>query len=347
MTFHAEACLLDENPGFTTIEPASAPSRSGECRVRLTPHHGAGERDVRVRYALYGATGAPVVVVQGGISADCHAAPQDGHAGWWNALVGADRAVDTRRFRVLSIEWLERADFETSNDPADRIRAVGSEDQADAIAALLVALDIRRVHAFVGASYGAMVGLAFASRHPQRLRRLVAIAGAHRAHPLAVAVRNLQREIVRLAERHGDTATGLDLARRLAMTTYRGEREFAERCADAPTFRDGRYRFAEEDWLHAAGAQFVKRFSAERFLSLSESIDLHAIQPEDVRVPTTLIGIASDRLVPLADLCELQRRCGAPAALHVIDSRFGHDAFLKEVQLIGPLLGDALDAQGA
>ena len=129
------------------------------------------------------------------------------------------------------------------------------------------------------------------------------------------------------------------------MTTYRGEREFAERCAAAPAFRDGRYRFAEEDWLEAAGASFVRRFDAERFLALSESIDLHAIDPADVRVPTTLIGIASDRLVPLADLCELQRRCGAPATLHVIDSRYGHDAFLKESGQIGPLVDEALGAR--
>jgi homoserine O-acetyltransferase len=86
----------------------------------------------------------------------------------------------------------------------------------------------------------------------------------------------------------------------------------------------------------------VERFDAERFLALSESIDLHAVAPESVRVPSTLIGIASDRLVPLADLCELQRRCGAPAALHVIDSRYGHDAFLKETAQIGPLVGEAL-----
>jgi len=46
--------------------------------------------------------------------------------------------------------------------------------------------------------------------------------------------------------------------------------------------------------------------------------------------------------VPLADLCELQRRCGAPAALHVIDSRYGHDAFLKETAQIGPLVAEAL-----
>ncbi|MGH8171990.1 MAG: homoserine O-succinyltransferase MetX [Rhodanobacteraceae bacterium] len=346
MTFHAEARVLEESPDFIVLEPVGAPVVPGECRVRLAPCHGAGEHDVQVRYALYGAADAPVVVVQGGISADRHAAQHDGRAGWWDALVGTDRAVDTRRFRILSIEWLERADLE-SNGPDHELRAIGTEDQADAIAAVLAELRISRIHAFIGASYGAMVGLAFAARHPHRIRRLVAIAGAHRAHPLAIAVRNLQREIVRLAARYGDADAGLDLARRLAMTTYRGEREFAERCAAAPSFRDGRYRFAEEDWLSAAGSSFVKRFDAERFLALSESIDLHAVQPEEVRVPTTLIGIASDRLVPLADLCELQRRCGAPAALHVIDSRYGHDAFLKETTLIGPLLGDALEGEGA
>ena len=347
MTFQADTFVFEANPVFDSPE-AFTPPRRDVCRVRLSPRHGDGIREVNVRYALYGAAAAPVVIVQGGISATRYAGDCDGQAGWWDEIVGADCAIDTRRFRVLSIEWLAHTDFETYGaDEAGELRAVGSEDQADAIAALLVELGIRRAHAFVGASYGAMVALAFAARHPERVNRLVAIAGAHCAHSLAIAVRNLQREIVRLSARQGDAAAGLDLARRLAMTTYRGEREFAERCAAAPTFRDGRYRFAEEDWLEAAGSNFVKRFTAERFLSLSESIDLHAIAPEDVRVPTTLIGIASDRLVPLSDLCELQRRCGSPATLHVIDSRYGHDAFLKETQQIGLLLCEALDAQGA
>ncbi|HEY0230108.1 MAG TPA: homoserine O-succinyltransferase [Dokdonella sp.] len=307
----------------------------GERTIRLTPKHADGAREVLVRWALHGAPDAPVVIVQGGISANRHAAAGAGQAGWWDAIVGPGRAIDTTRLRVLAIDWLELADLGVA-------QAVGSEDQADALAALLDAFGIARVHAYVGASYGAMVGLAFAARHPQRLQRLVAIAGAHRAHPLSVAVRNIQREVVRLGERFGDPAAGLDLARRLAMTTYRGEREFAERCADAPAFEDGRFRFAEEDWLKAAGASFVKRFSAGRYLALSESIDLHRVDPADVRVPTTLVGIASDRVVPLADLCELQRRCGAAATLHVIDSRYGHDAFLKEDAQIGALLQEAL-----
>ena len=347
MTFHADV-FIPERDSFAE-SPASGLRRvfDDECLVRVSPFHGGAARDVRIRHALYGAAGAPVVVVQGGISANRYAGADGGNAGWWEDVVGPDCAIDTRRFRVLSIEWLDRADFDAAAPATDACRAIGSEDQADTIAALLAELGIRHVHAFVGASYGAMVGLAFAARHPGRVRRLVAIAGAHRAHPLAVAVRNLQREIVRLATRHGDVDAGLDLARRLAMTTYRGEREFAERCSAAPTYRDGRYRFTEEDWLGAAGASFVRRFSAERFVALSESIDLHNIAPEAVRVPATLIGIASDRLVPLADLCELQRRCGAPAALNVIDSRYGHDAFLKEAGQIGPLIAEALDGRGA
>ncbi len=313
---------------------------SGERIVRLRPQHAEGMRDVRVRFALHGAPDAPVVIVQGGISADRYAASTpDGEPGWWSALVGPGRAIDTDRFGVLSIDWLDGDDIA----PA---RAVGSEDQADALAALLVALGIGRALAFVGASYGAMVGLAFAVRHPRRIGRLVAIAGAHRAHPLSIALRNLQRETVRLGEHLGDPRAGLDLARRLAMTTYRGEREFAERCGAAPAFVDGRYRFSEENWLKAAGARFAERFSVARFMALSESIDLHAIAPEEVQVPTTLIGIASDRVVPLADLCELQRRCGAAAELHVIDSRYGHDAFLKEDAQIGVLLQETLNPIG-
>jgi len=342
MTFHAEAFALESDRGFAAHEFETAPALNSECLLRLSPRHGEGTAQARVRYALYGAIDAPVVIVQGGISADRYAAQPNGSPGWWAGVVGSGCAIDTLRFRVLTIEWLEKSDFV---DAAPR--AIGSEDQADAIAAVLGELGIRRAHAFVGASYGAMVALAFAARHPQRVRRLVAIAGAHRAHPLAVAVRTLQREIVRLGDRLGDASAGLDLARRLAMTTYRGEREFAERCDAAPEFRDGRYRFASEDWLEAAGARFVQRFGVERFLALSESIDLHEIAPEDVRVPTTLIGIASDRLVPLADLCDLQRRCGAPAALHVIDSRYGHDAFLKEAVQIGALVGETLAVQGA
>ncbi len=334
----------------TRVEPSATPSPAGgsmrpcidarraSSEVTLTPRYGDGSpRRVSLAYLWIGRPGAPTVVVQGGISASRDVCASDGHAtpGWWEPLIGPGRAVDLDRCRVLAIDWLD----------ADSLGAgaITSEDQADALAALLDTLGIDRLHAWVGASYGAMVGLAFAARHGHRLGRLVALAGAHRPHPLATAQRAVQRGIVRLGLAHGAADEALALARQLAMTTYRGSEEFATRFAGAARLQNGRPRLPVEDWLEHAGRRFVERFDPRRYLSLSESIDLHAVDPAAVRVPATLVGFASDRLVPLADLCALQRGLGAPATLEVLDSPFGHDAFLKETARLAPLLRAALD----
>jgi homoserine O-acetyltransferase len=129
------------------------------------------------------------------------------------------------------------------------------------------------------------------------------------------------------------------------MTTYRGSEEFAQRFVGSPDYRDGRFHFPVEDYLEHAGRRFVERFDLERFLALSESIDLHDVSPEAISVPTTLIGFPSDRLVPLADLCELQRRLRGAATLEVIDSPYGHDAFLKETRQLAPLLRQVISSR--
>ena len=88
---------------------------------------------------------------------------------------------------------------------------------------------IDRLERVVGASYGAMVGIQFACLAPDRVGHLTAISGAHRPHPLATAWRSIQRRIVDLAEAGGDPRAGVELARSLAMTTYRSADEFAAR----------------------------------------------------------------------------------------------------------------------
>lgn len=308
--------------------------------IRLQPRYGSAPRTLEVRYLWIGAPGAPSVIVQGGISADRDVCASDEHAapGWWESQVGAGRAIDLDRVRVLAIDWLDAADFDAPS--------VSSEDQADAIAGLLDALGIAHVAAFVGASYGAMVGLAFAARHGDRLGKLVALAGAHRPHPLATAQRAVQRGIVKLGLDNGCVGEALSLARQLALTSYRSGEEFGRRFAGGAEYRDGRFRLPVEGWLEHQGRKFVAGFDARRYLALSESIDLHDVDPAAVRVPSTLIGFASDRLVPLTDLCALQQRAGAPASLDVIESPFGHDGFLKEHERLAPLLREALHGCG-
>ncbi|MEO6926192.1 MAG: homoserine O-succinyltransferase [Rhodanobacter sp.] len=310
--------------------------RQDTRRVVLTPKYGNGEREVEVSYSWSGAAGAPTVIVQGGISADRQVTTLDDDTtpGWWQALVGVGAAIDLARWRVLAIDWLDAGQL--------GVGAVSSEDQADALAALLQSLGVPQVHAFVGSSYGAMVALAFGARYPRRVGKLVLLAGAHRPHPLSTAQRSVQRGIVRLGQASGQVGEALALARQLAITTYRGSAEFGRRFAGAPELRDERFHFPVEDYLEHQGRRFVERFDADRFLALSESIDLHDVAPEQVPVPATLIGFPSDRLVPLADLCELQRRLRGPATLEVVESPYGHDAFLKEPEQLAPLLREAL-----
>jgi homoserine O-acetyltransferase len=296
----------------------------------------AGPRRVRIRYEWQGPEDAPLLLVAGGISANRHLGASDRfpEPGWWPRQVGAGLALDTQRYRLLAIDWLG-ADGELD-------LPIDSADQADAFAAVLDRIGVNRAAAFIGCSYGAMVGLQFAARHGHRLCALLAISGGAGAHPYSSAWRALQRRILALGRSEGGSREALSLARQLALLSYRTPEEFAERF-DAPVeLRDGRARCAAEDWLEARGAHFVARTSPTAFARLSESIDLHALDAEEVRVPTVLVAVEEDRLVPRADLVALAERLPQARRLHLLRSRFGHDAFLTEHQAIADIVDATL-----
>ena len=295
------------------------------------------------RHEVAGSSGAPVVLVLGGISSTCHvtSTESDRQPGWWEDVVGAGRAVDTNHFRALGVEFLDGG---RAIDGRPR-RVVTTHDQADAIAALLDCLEVRRLHAVVGASYGGMVGLSLAERYPKLLDRLIVIGAAHVSHPLSTALRAIQRRIVSLGLETGRTREGVILARALATTTYRSANEFEERFGEDCDLREGASAFAVEDYLVHGGERFAAVCTPERFLALSLSADLHRVRPEDIRVPALLIAAEGDALVPEAHMEELRRRFGAPCNLVRMPSRTGHDAFLAEPSTIGPILHAAMSGE--
>jgi len=329
---HPVCTQLDHESASHTPAAGHALATRGEVDAVLALRH-AGKRNVRIAYECVGAPDAPVLVVAGGISAHRHVLSSERHpeSGWWQAQAG--QGLDATSTRILAIDWLGAdGTLDAPIDPAD---------QTDAIAAVLDALGIARIAAFVGCSYGAMVGLHFAANHRARIGRLVAISGTHRAHPYASAWRALQRQAVALGELQCDAGQGLALARQLAMLSYRTPEEFDERFDIAPVIAHGRVRVAAEDYLDACGAQYVARTPVTAFLRLSESIDLHAIAPESVRVPTTVVAVLEDRLVPAEDAFALVERL-PQGRLKLLRSKYGHDAFLKDVRAIADVLAVAL-----
>lgn len=344
---------LDSSPGSSRAPfrpTAGSPDLPGGVfRLDLPPswplEHGGAVADGHLAYEIVGPAGAPLLVVAGGISASCHITATDRcpEPGWWQALVGPGRPIDTRTFRVLGFDFLggNGASSGPGKLTPPRPRAfpcISTFDQARALAYLLDALDIERCAGFVGASYGGMVGLAFAALYPRRLGKLIAISAADHSHPQSTAWRTVQRKVVHLAKSRGAEAEGLALARSLAMVTYRSPMEMAQRFADAPRATDQGFSFPVEAYLDARGRAFAESFAADAFLCLSQSIDLHRIDPKEIEAPTTLVSVSSDQLVPARQIAALSRRITGPTRLVEIPSIFGHDAFLKETETLGLVL---------
>ena len=310
----------------------------------FTLHYGDVLADAHVAFRLDGPDDGPVIVVLGGIPAHRRVAGVAG-AGWWPEMVGPGLGVDTRRFRVLGIDYLGGYGESSTPLSGGKFPPLSSYDQADALCAIVRHLGLKSLHAIVGASYGGMVALCFAERYAELVNHIVVLSAADKSQVLSTAWRSVQRQIVREAIARGDGAAGLKLARALAMATYRSAVEFQLRFGAPPKRNEDRFRFAIEDYLFARGDDYVQKYRAESFLVLSESIDLHQMDATQVHTPATLIAVREDQLVPFNDMQALSARLNGPRQLIEINSIFGHDAFLKEGAALTPIIKLALAEQ--
>lgn len=348
-----EACMTistAQNPGTASCSAErGSPSllvREGvlEITESLQLRHGGRLSSVRVGWRLAGAAHAPVIVALGGISAHRRVfsvSAEEGESDWWADTVGPGRALPADQFRILSFDYLGGSGETTGPKDGRPFPSVSTYDQANILLRVLDNLQIVSLSAIVGASYGGMVALAFAEQYPDRVSKLIIISAADRTSPMSTAWRSVQRRMLRFGIETGRPEKGLELARALAMATYRSASEFTTRFAGAPQERDGRFVFPVEDYLMARGADYARRYQPDSFLTLSESIDLHQIDATRVRLPVSAIAVREDQLVPVADM---QAMCGRlpKARLHEISSVYGHDAFLKESDVLRKIFADEL-----
>ena len=109
------------------------------------------------------------------------------------------------------------------------------EDIATTAHEALRAIGLTRLRAVVGPSLGGMSALAYAILFPDEVDNLVTISSAARATPFAIAIRSVQREAIRSDPewKGGEYVppagpmTGLRLARKLGLITYRSARRVA------------------------------------------------------------------------------------------------------------------------
>lgn len=279
-----------------------------------------------VRLTRFGNAEAPQIVVLGGISAGRRVC---GEGGWWRDIVEA--GIDLARHGVIGFDFSPIADVRVRITPHDQARLIGHA---------LEHIGIARVHGIVGASYGGMVGLAFAAIAPEKIGHLCVISASNAPAAQALAWRGVQRRIVEFALSHDDPAAGLGLARQLAMITYRSAEEFETRFRPGV---DASGRSELDHYLVARGEAYIDQMPPQRWLSLSEAIDRFYVDPREITVPVTLVAASSDQLVPTSAIEELARRLPRLRRLHYVSSIYGHDAFLKEAARLSSILTQFLE----
>ena len=340
--------------------------------------HGA-----RIAYETWGRLapdGGNALLILTGLSPDAHAAASEANPapGWWEAMVGPGKAIDTDRWFVVCPNSLGSCKGSTgpaSIDPSTgepyrlAFPELSIEDGADAAFHVLRALGIERLACVVGNSMGGMAALAFLQRHPGIARTHINISGAAHALPFSIAIRSLQREAIRLDpawndghyddERYPDS--GMRMARKLGVITYRSALEWDGRFGRVrldPERRDDDdpfgLEFEVESYLEAHARRFVRNFDPNCYLYLSRSMDwfdlaeagdVHAALAA-LRVDKALaIGVSTDILFPLQQqeqIAEGLRAGGCDAAFLPLDSPQGHDAFLVDFARFDPAVREFL-----
>ena len=329
---------------------------------------GGALRGARLAYETWGqldADGSNAILVLTGMSPDAHAASSeaDSSPGWWEWMIGPDKPIDTRRWFVICVNPLGSCKGSTgpaSVDPASgqpyrlAFPELSIEDGADAAAALVHGLGIRRLACVVGNSMGGMGALSLLARHAGIARSHINICGAARALPFSIAIRSLQREAIRLDPQWNGGIT------------YRSALEWDGRFGRVRLDSDRRegedpfgLEFEVESYLEAHARRFVHRYDPNCYLYLSRSMDWfdlgesHAgdtargLAAIEGVTHALVIGVKTDILFPIQQQEEIAaglRNAGCDTRFLPMPSPQGHDAFLVDEARFGPAVAGFLRA---
>jgi homoserine O-acetyltransferase len=312
-----------------------------------------------------------------GLSASSHArsSAADPRPGWWEAMVGPGAPIDTDRYFVVCCNvpggcfgstGPASTDPRTGRPYALSFPLLTVWDFAAAQALVLEHLGIACVDAAVGASMGGMQALAFAAAFPGRLRRVVAISTPGRSYPLSIALRYAQRQaVIRDPDwKDGDyypgpgPLRGLHLARQIGTITYRSGPEWDRRFArerSSPTAELLEPEFEVESYLMHQGDRFVGGYDANSYLYVSKAMDLFDLGDgapsydegiARIRAHALVVGVTTDLLFPVhqqEEVARILREWGRDCRFVRIDSVYGHDAFLIDVDRFGRIVRSFLD----
>ena len=303
---------------------------------------GAVLRQVRVGWECYGTLNEArdnAILVTHFFSANSHAAgkyrPDDAEPGYWNAIIGPGKPLDTDRYCIISSDTLVNLNAKDPNtittgpatiDPATgkpygmSFPIVTIRDFVNVQKALLDHLGIPSLQAVVGASMGALQALEWGSAWPDRVQRIVAVIGGAEENAFLIGWLQLWAAPIRLdphwnqGDYYGRAEPTRGLVEALKIVLLQASqwpwvdrmfgRAWAEEGQDPAAAMEN--RFAVEAWLERTASARAAACDANHFLYLVKANQLYLTGHgasvdaglQAITAPCLLIASANDLVFP-------------------------------------------------
>lgn len=306
---------------------------------------------------------------------------EDLHDGWWSTMVGPDKAIDTNRFFVICANYLggcygstgpSSINSETGKVFGSTFPHLNVADLVDAQIPLLDHLRISKLHSVVGPSVGGLCTLTFATRHPEKVNRVIAIASGFKTTVLNRLI--LFEQILAIEnDKHfngGDyyeseyPRIGLALARMISHKTFVHLDTFEKRARRDLLHEEEmlswyQVRDTFQSYMLHQGKKFTERFDANTYLRIIDMwsrynavLDGDAASPKDLFTRCNSAGhkvlifsIDSDFCFYPEEQAEVVRHLeeASVETIHItVHSAKGHDSFLLEPELYTPYIREHL-----
>ncbi|WP_424810532.1 homoserine O-acetyltransferase MetX [Roseococcus sp. YIM B11640] len=361
---------MDREAPFPEVEHQKAVLPDGlvlDCGVTIRP--------LSVAYRTYGTLNAArsnAILVCHALTGDQYVAernPLTGRPGWWEAIVGPGKAVDTERFFVICAnvlggcmgstgpreEMTDAAGLPQGRPWGIDFPSVTIRDMVRAQKKLVEHLGIERLLAVIGGSMGGMQVLEWAATFPEAVFAAAPIATASHHSAQNIAFHEVGRAAIhadpdwrggRYWEDGRIPAQGLSVARMVAHITYLSEaaltRKFGRRLQGAPAVTFLEDVFQVESYLRHQGSTFVRRFDANSYLTITRAMDYFDLSNEHGSLAGAfaktssrffVASFSSDWLFPTSESRALVRAlnaAAAPVSFIEVPTDKGHDAFLLD-----------------
>jgi homoserine O-acetyltransferase/O-succinyltransferase len=339
---------------------------------------GATLPELHIQYETYGTLNTQKdngIFVCAPLTADAHAAgyysDSDTQPGWWDPLIGPGKAIDTDRFFVICCNNLggcRGTSGPASINPLSQ-KPYGSsfphftiKDMVNVQKEVIDFFGISKLWGIIGGSMGGLQALTWSIEYPEAVEKIIVIAATTHLSAQALGFEILGRQAI-VADpdfangdyyESGPPATGLSLARKIAHLTYLSstsmEKKFERGQALLKNPKVFHTDFEVESYLNHQGEKFVHRFDANSYLHITWAMDHFDLNTEYGTLQDALckikgdllnINVSSDWLFPPE---ESRRICaGVANARGVVsnvelNSPWGHDAFLLEVDELGEVI---------